>query len=123
MASKPMTVESSASDPPNARASRAAVIERMARRSLKRAADEPLRDVAARIGGSRRVGGQRARRVSPRDAADVEPGECEDHGKIRCEVCEFDGEVDLPAPIFWIVQGDRPDNGSPYDVPNGVWGA
>lgn len=57
------------------------------------------------------------------DAADVEPGRCEDHGMDVCEDCEFDGEVDLPAPIFWIVQGDHPDNGSPYDVPKGVWEA
>lgn len=57
------------------------------------------------------------------DAADVEPGRCEDHGNVICEVCEFDGEVDLPAPIFWIVQGDHPDNGSPYDVPKEVWEA
>lgn len=58
------------------------------------------------------------------DSADLEPGRCEDHDRILCEACQFDGEVDLPAPIFWIVQGGNPDNGdSPYDVPVGVWKA
>lgn len=53
------------------------------------------------------------------DAADAEPVPCDGHDKIVCEECEHDGEVDLPDPIFWIVQGDHPDN--PYFVPGEVW--
>lgn len=54
------------------------------------------------------------------DAAEaVEPGRCEEHSEVICELCEHDGEVDLPDPIFWIVQGGHPDN--PYCVPGEVW--